>query len=70
MSDYEKLQEQYDQLAIEVIPMKISVGVLKTSNKELKRRLKAKEMEIRELSFLITELMKEKKLWEKDRVKS
>ena len=40
--------------------MKISIGVLKSSNKELKRKLQMKEIEVRELSYLITELLKEK----------
>ena len=60
MSDYEILKGKYEKLEIEVVPMKISIGVLKSSNKELKRKLQMKEIEVRELSYLITELLKEK----------
>lgn len=60
-SDYEIIKEKYEQLLIELTPMKIQNGVLKSENRELKRKLKIKENELKEISYLVVELMKGEK---------
>ena len=61
MSDYEKLKNDYEELKKEVRRLEISNGMLYKYKQEAKVKIKCLEHEKKELSYLVTELMKGKK---------
>ena len=60
MSDYEKLKNEYEELKKEIRRLEISNGMLYKYKQEAKVKIKCLEHEKQELSYLLTELMKER----------
>ena len=58
--DYRELKEFYDSYEIKVHSLQVSNGLLSKKNNEYKNTIKILKKDLEELSYLLTELIKEK----------